>query len=215
MSGRIQLGSCLFTLVDPHPGRERAYNEWYERDHFYAGMMTMPHVFAGRRWVATRALRELTGGGPGSFLATYWIEAGRHAEFLEAAVAALKELTAAGRMFDGRDHVHTGFYELASWAGREPDGVPTELALDHPFAGLVTALGGDEPPAAGAAALRLSWDPMATPGFDVPAEPLHLLFLDEAPAGCVEEWRASTARARWTRAFVPTVPGTTTHLDAL
>ncbi len=29
----------LLTLVDPHKGFERAYNRWYERDHFYGGCM--------------------------------------------------------------------------------------------------------------------------------------------------------------------------------
>lgn len=216
MPAGIRLGTCLFTVVEPKRGQARAYNEWYERDHFYAGMLAMPHCFAGRRWVATRALKDLCGVRGGSFLATYWIEEGRHADFLAAAVAALKELSAAGRMFEGRDHVHTGFYELSSWAERAAGGVPPELALDHPFPGLVAALGGDEPSPAGAAALRVSWEPMATPGFDVSADPLHLLFLDAAPQDCVTDWRGpATAGAAWVRAFVPTIPGTDAYLDAL
>ena len=35
----VAVGSMLFTLVDPHRGREVDYNRWYERDHFYAGCM--------------------------------------------------------------------------------------------------------------------------------------------------------------------------------
>ena len=34
----IKLGSMLLTLVEPHRGHEVAYNRWYERDHFYAGL---------------------------------------------------------------------------------------------------------------------------------------------------------------------------------
>src|SRR5690242_6951430 len=32
----IKVGSMLLTLVDPNRGFERAYNRWYERDHYYA-----------------------------------------------------------------------------------------------------------------------------------------------------------------------------------
>ena len=52
----VKVGSMLFTMVDPHPGHEVAYNRWYERDHFYAGCMVGPWLFAGRRWVAPRSL---------------------------------------------------------------------------------------------------------------------------------------------------------------
>ena len=78
----FRLGSALFTLVEPHPGHEVAYNRWYERDHFYAGCMVGPWLFAGRRWVATRDQKDLRfGDAPdvfgdlrrGSYLATYWI----------------------------------------------------------------------------------------------------------------------------------------------
>ena len=55
----IVAGSALFTLVDPNRGHEVAYNRWYERDHFYAGCMIGPWLFAGKRWVATRALKDL------------------------------------------------------------------------------------------------------------------------------------------------------------
>ena len=54
----VKVGSMLFTMVDPHRGHEAAYNRWYERDHFYAGCMIGPWLFAGGRWVATRALKD-------------------------------------------------------------------------------------------------------------------------------------------------------------
>jgi hypothetical protein len=54
----IKVGSMLLTLVDPHPGFEHAYNRWYERDHFYAGCMIGPWLFAGRRWVRDRGLLQ-------------------------------------------------------------------------------------------------------------------------------------------------------------
>ena len=55
----IKLGGALVTMVEPHKGHEVAYNRWYERDHFYAGCMIGPWLFAGRRWVAPRALKDL------------------------------------------------------------------------------------------------------------------------------------------------------------
>lgn len=213
--GGIRLGTCLFTLVEPEPGQVAAYNTWYERDHFYSGMLAMPHCFAGRRWVATRALKALTGAGDGTFLATYWIEEARHDEFLESAAVALGALQAAGRMFDGRTHVHTGFYELASWGERNAGGVSPELALDHPFAGLAASLGGEEPDVGGAAALRVTFEPLPTPGFDVASPPLHLVFLDATPDDCTDDWRHVTGRPVWTRAFVPTVPGNAAFLTDL
>ena len=55
----VKVGSMLYTLVDPNPGHEVAYNRWYERDHFYAGCMIGPWMFAGSRWFATRELKDL------------------------------------------------------------------------------------------------------------------------------------------------------------
>src|SRR5689334_24348041 len=56
----IKVGSMLLTLVDPNRGFERAYNRWYERDHYYAGCMIGPFLFAGSRWVANRKDRKST-----------------------------------------------------------------------------------------------------------------------------------------------------------
>jgi hypothetical protein len=148
----VRLGSLLFTLVEPHQGHEVAYHRWYERDHFYAGCLTGPHLFAGRRWVATRDLKNLRTSAPqpasrhtplfdgepalGSYLAVYWIEEGKHAEHLEWALERVLWLHKNGRMFAERDHIHTLMFHhrLAAW--RDDDGVPAELALDHGFAGL-------------------------------------------------------------------------------
>ena len=67
-------------------GHEVAYNRWYERDHFYAGCLIGTGWFAGRRWVATKPLKDLrfptdTDFLPdiaaGSYLATYWVVKGK------------------------------------------------------------------------------------------------------------------------------------------
>ncbi len=145
----IKLGSMLFTLVEPHRGHEVAYNRWYERDHFYAGCMIGPYNFAGKRFVATadlKALRhpdpsEITGEpGRGTYLGLYWVLDGYHDVWNRWAVDQVKALHKAGRMFTERDHVHTLLYRYAWERSREEDGLPAELALDHPSTGLVAVI---------------------------------------------------------------------------
>ena len=142
----IKLGSMLVTLVEPRRGHEVAYNRWYERDHFYAGCMIGPYQFAGKRFVATAELKALRDPDPsavtgepdrGSFLSVYWVLDGYHDVWNRWAVDQVKALHKAGRMFNERDHVHTLLYRYAWERPREADGLPAELALDHPSAGLV------------------------------------------------------------------------------
>ncbi|MGH2662465.1 MAG: hypothetical protein ACRDH8_06590 [Actinomycetota bacterium] len=141
----IELGTALFTLVEPHPGHEVAYNRWYERDHFYAGCMIGPGILGGRRFVAPAPLKELRypevspivpDRASGSYLALYWVERGLQDEWGTWAAKQVHALHKAGRMFAERDHVHTKIYRYRWGAFRDPDGVPAELALDHPFPGL-------------------------------------------------------------------------------
>jgi hypothetical protein len=142
----IKLGSMLLTVVEPHRGHEVAYNRWYERDHFYSGCMIGPYQFAGRRFVATADLKEMrdpdssqiTGDpGRGSYVAVYWVLDGYHDLWNRWAVRQVRALHAANRMFEERDHVHTLLYHYEWEYRREADGVPVELALDHPYRGFV------------------------------------------------------------------------------
>jgi hypothetical protein len=142
----IKLGSMLFTLVEPHRGHEVAYNRWYERDHFYAGCMIGPYQFAGKRFVATAELKTRrepdsspVTGEPlrGSYLGVYWVLEGYHDVWNRWAVDQVMALHKAGRMFAERDHVHTLLYRYAWERSRDQGGLPAELALDHPSAGLV------------------------------------------------------------------------------
>jgi len=142
----IHLGSSLFTLVDPEPGHEVEYNRWYERDHFYAGCMIGPWLFAGRRWVATRALKDLrfpadgdavaSPVAKGSYLATYWVLDGKRDEHFGWAGPQAVELYKQNRGFHQRTHAHTVLLDHPTFAYRDDDPVPVELALDHPYAGL-------------------------------------------------------------------------------
>jgi hypothetical protein len=142
----IKLGSMLFTLVDPHPGFEVAYNRWYERDHFYAGCMIGPWQFAGRRFVATAELKRMRDPDPspvtgqahrGSYVALYWVLEGHHDDWNLWAVDQVRSLHRGGRMFEERDHVHTLLYRYLFEVGRGDDPVPAELALDHPYQGMI------------------------------------------------------------------------------
>jgi hypothetical protein len=143
----VKLGSMLFTIVEPRRGHEVAYNRWYERDHFYSGCMIGPYNFAGRRFVATAELKELRDPDPsaitgtptrGSYVAVYWVLDGYHDLWNEWALRQVNALHAAGRMFEERDHVHTNLYHYAWEFRRDPDGVPVEIALDHPYRGFVS-----------------------------------------------------------------------------
>jgi hypothetical protein len=219
----VELGTILFTLVEPRKGHEVEYNRWYERDHFYAGCMIGPGILAGKRWVSTRPYKDLrypeespiTSGAAerGSYLALYWVEKSMQHEWGTWGAKQVKVLHEAGRMFSERDHVHTKLYRYAWGAFRDPDGVPAELALDHPYRGLVAVFGEATtsredvdawyrtehlPQAleASAAAMCLSFRPVGIPD-DAPADVprvsgderrfLHLYFLDRDPSDVWEE----------------------------
>jgi hypothetical protein len=146
----VKVGSMLLTLVDPHRGYELAYNRWYERDHFYAGCMIGPFLFAGSRWVATRVLKDLRWPGDdetvasppdaGSYVAIYFVEAGHHEDhFGTWARPQVNTLYAAGRGFAERRHIHTILFDHLGAVYRDDDPVPVELALDHGYDGIVLA----------------------------------------------------------------------------
>ena len=233
IGGEVRLGSMLFTLVEPHRGHAMAYNRWYERDHFYAGCMVGPWLFAGRRYVATRALKDQRAGTDvdrfgaadlGSYLAVYWILDGRHDDHVDWALRQVHWLHANGRMFAERDHVHTLMYRHAFTLGTSP--VPAELALDHPFGGLTATLlrpepGVDPAHAASQEELVLGFTPIPLPA-DAPVSQqgldgiedclLTLSFSSHEPLATVPE---GMGEVLWSAPFVPTVPGTDTHVDQL
>jgi len=224
VGGEVRLGTMLFTLVEPHRGHEVAYNRWYERDHFYAGCMVGPWLFAGRRFVATRALKDLRFGSEpdlfggvdlGSYVAVYWILDGRHDEHVDWALRQVQWLHANGRMFGERDHIHTLLYRHAFTASRA-EAVPVELALDHPFGGMTATLvrpaAGVSPAELGAYVTRtvnpeleVGFTPIPLPA-DAPVSQqghdrlagclLSLSFTAAGPATWWDEQRAAAERLR-------------------
>jgi hypothetical protein len=184
--GAVKVGRMLFTMVDPTRGYEVAYNRWYERDHFYAGCLVGPWLFAGRRWVATRPLKDLRFPAQsafadpvdaGSYLSIYWVHAGHEDEHFAWARRQVFRLYGEGRGFSERTHAHTKLYDFAAAHYRHDDGVPIELALDHPYGGLVV----------------LCSEPSAGSGYDLlaaAAGPHVSSLLEEVPSmDIVSDWR--------------------------
>ena len=179
----IKLGTILFTLVEPHRGHEVEYNRWYERDHFYAGCMIGAYTFSGRRYVATRELKEMrqpAGPNPitpdpmvGSYLALYWILAGHHGDWNRWAVDQVNWLHANGRMFLERDHIHTLLYRYEWGAQRDEDGVSAELALDHDYPGLAVVVG-ERAPGVDAASAQTRHRDEVLPELMGPGSPVSL-----------------------------------------
>lgn len=139
---------AVVSLVEPHAGHALAFHRWYERDHFYAACMAGPGFFAGRRYVATKKLRDLRApvsawpgdSRRGSFLTLYWLEAALEEQAIAFSIERFHALREAGRIYGEADLVHGGFYRVADEVRRTPEGVPPALALDHPFAGVVMTL---------------------------------------------------------------------------
>ncbi|MFF8972256.1 hypothetical protein [Streptomyces sp. NPDC014995] len=153
----VHPGHALITLVEPHPGHEYAYNRWYEDDHYYAGAMAMPWMYAGRRWVATRDLQLLRHPDTsavarpvtaGCYLSTYWITAGRYDDHMRWTVAINRRLNRDARVYRDRTHVFTAFHDHEATVYRDGAAGPRDVhALDHPYAGLVLEVIDTESPA--------------------------------------------------------------------
>jgi hypothetical protein len=141
----IDVGSALFAMHDPHPGHEKAFGRYYERDHMYSAALLAPFTIAGQRWVATRDLKQLRYPevgpfGPataGSYLTMFWIQAGRLAEQQAWVNRQMKSLVEAGRVFTQRDVQTATAYDYLGSMERDEDGVPPFMALDHRYAGFV------------------------------------------------------------------------------
>lgn len=142
----LELGHALITMIEPEAATVADYNQWYERDHLLSGVLTGPGAYAGRRWVATRSLKALRFPhdspiaqpvAQGSFIATYWIERDQLEAHCTWGFPEAARLASLGRMRSDRTHVSTSYYDLSGVHGRGEQPVPPELALQHPYRGLV------------------------------------------------------------------------------
>ncbi len=143
MTGKgVEIGTAIVSYIEPHPGHEVAFNRWYELDHFPATVKAGPGVFAGARFVATRACKDVRPPGRlfgdparGSYLAVAWVLPGKQAEWDEWVGKEMQTIAEQDRLFPYRDHVHTAVYRCL---GRTDD-VAAVVALDRGHGGVVVA----------------------------------------------------------------------------
>lgn len=236
----VPLGSAFLTLVDPDRGAEAEFNRWYERDHFYDGVMLGPGVLAGARFLArdSEKASRVTDADPnrGTFLALYWF-ADNGAEFWPWCVTNIGALAEQGRM-TAPGRVRTVWWLPEPWSlSADEDGVPAALALDRRYPAVVVAeieaAAGERYRAGAASLLRHEGVALvvgATPqAVDFKTGPvaangklLTVWFLADSAAiagfvGAHEKFvgELGNARTTWLSPFVATVPGTDTHLDRL
>jgi hypothetical protein len=225
MTEYVTVGTAVVAYIEPHEGMARAFNDWYERDHFYAAAMAGPGCYAGARWVATRDCKEMRPAGglfgdkaAGSYFTTYWLLPGRQEEWDEWIGREYASMPPQ-RLFTARDHIHTAVYDFA-WDTRA-DGAPMPAtALDHRFGGVMVGaweegnaarrwseqvVGAEVPLALGFTAGRTIMS--AT---DPPPHTLVIAFtnLDPRLTPLPED-------AGFASAFLATIPGTDTYVDEL
>jgi hypothetical protein len=140
------IGAALITMVEPHVGHERGYNRWYEDDHYNAGAMAFPWMWAGRRYVATVPYQEVRYPADsviaqpieaGKYISIYWITEGQYENHLRFAVGTNHRLFADGRVFMERDHTFTSFQRYLGPIYRDDDGPRDIHSLNYPYEGLV------------------------------------------------------------------------------
>jgi hypothetical protein len=256
----VRVESMLFSMVEPNKGFEVAYNDWYERDHQISGGTVGLGWFSNRRWVATRRLKNLrfpVGGAMdpidmGSLLSVYWREEGVAQSSEAWALEQWVWLNDRNRIFNERQHAHSATYRHLSTVFNPGERVPLELALMHPFEGLVMIMvdeGGAERGAVVADVEKIagqvllsddlpilsSWEMLRAPEQAVAQRPpgtiarepvdvpLLVGFTRKDPEAIWPQVQAfaealsqgSRASVSYAAGFIPTVPGTTTHLDEL
>jgi hypothetical protein len=143
----VGIGGALVSVVDPHFGQEAAYNAWYEQDHYYAGALAMPWIFAGQRFVATGELLAGQRRNPREFpehvhrctyLHVYWVSVAHLDDHIAWTAAANQVLRATpGRIFADRQHVFTGFHLFLRDLPTPRSPVLAHQCLDYPFDGMI------------------------------------------------------------------------------
>jgi hypothetical protein len=219
----IEIGTAIVSYIEPHPGQARAFNEWYERDHFPAAVLAGPGVFAGGRFVATKACKAARPRGGrlfgdperGSYLALAWVLPGHQGEWDGWVAREMDTITAEGRLFAGREHIHTAVYECGSSGGD----IPAIAALDRGFAGVIAIAGANLPALATgtttASAVELSLARTIVSSADPPRHELALLFCDRDPLATFEALELDPLRVDFASPFLATIPGTDTYVDDL
>lgn len=150
-SQQVHIGAVWVSVMEPEDGHEVAFNQWYADDHFYAGGMNLPGIFAGRRWVCPRehqSLRYAREDSPfqppraGRFLHLNLFARGQVEDTAGILGDTIARLAGEGRMYVDaipRRHVFSRLQPYAGVVYAAPhESGPLDIhALDHPFAGVV------------------------------------------------------------------------------
>jgi hypothetical protein len=210
----VTIGTAIVSYIEPHPGEAVAFNRWYERDHFPATVKAGPGVFAAQRFVATRACKALRPPGRllgdparGSYLGVAWVLPGKQAEWDAWVGAEMEQIAAEGRLFPGRDHVHTAVYRFVAASGP----VDAIVALDRGFAGVVVAASEHEagvPRLDLPAIVVLELERTILSEAQPPAHQLVLGFCDGDPVETYGQSAPLLAACGFASPFLATRPGT-------
>ncbi len=182
-------------------------------------------MFAAARFVATRSckeLRPLAGrlfGDParGSYLAVAWVLPGKQAEWDEWVEREMTTIAARGRLFPGRDHVHTGVYTCV----RQSGDVDAIVALDRGFPGVIVIADVEDAPTLDLPAVQLP----VTVGLrlertivskaDPPPHELVLGLCAGDPRAAFEGLSPTLDGCGFASPFLSTIPGTDEYTDDL
>ena len=214
----VSIGTAIVSYIEPHPGQAVEFNRWYERDHFPAAVMAGPGVFAGARFVATRACKELRPRGGrlfgdparGSYLAVAWLLPGKQAEWDAWVAREMETIAAEGRLFSGRDHVNTAVYRAT---GRTDD-VAAVVALNRGHGVVAVADQGRLALSTGSidALVILTLERTIVSEAQPPPHNLALGFCVE-PLATFGAVAGQIAGAGFASPFLATVPGTDRYAD--
>ena len=215
---RIGIGTAIVSYMEPERGYEREFNAWYERDHFLATVRAGPGVFASGRFVATKACQQRRRGtffgepARGSYLSIAWVLNGKQAEWDAWVAREMETITAEGRLFPHREHVHTGVYMLRAAGGA----VRPEFVFDTAPAGLVAVAytGRPDPLVVEGSYEKITLRSVRTimSSVDPPEHELVLAFAREHPFLIDVH---SPDPIGYVGPFLATVPGTDTYTEEL
>ena len=216
---QVEIGTAVVSYIEPHPGQAVAFNRWYERDHFPAAVKAGPGVFAGARFVATRSCKELRPpsgrllGDParGSYLGLAWVLPGKQPEWDAWVAREMDTIAAQGRLFAGRDHVHTAVYTWTAGTGA----VDPVVALDRGAAGAIVVAGAPGLaveavlPASGLlAAVRFRLERTIISEADPPAHDLVVGLYESDPRAAFRDLSPHLGEYGFASPFLATIPGT-------
>jgi hypothetical protein len=212
--GVVRIGSVIFALIQPTPGREQAFNRWYERDHYYTAGTAAPGVFSAARFVQPETQTHL---------ALYFVLPGHDEARVAFATEQVGRASTESRMFDDREHLHTWSYEIdVAWRS-DQDVVPLALALDRRYPMVSVAMydtdagsHGVEPESGlgidSIVVLRPQYEIMpSTWGGEVDSSRRRVAIAFHRDRSDVEPF-AAYAGLVWSSSFLPIVFGTDTHI---